>query len=177
MRRQTLNFVIDALAVLAFLTLVATGLLLRFVLPPRSGALGLGGWNRRDWGEFHFQLSLVLVGLMVVHVALHWRWVYETVRGWLRPQGGERSPLRMRALMVSGTAFVLLLAGLLAAGFWYASTNLDARAGGRGQGYRGGRGAGMVAASSVGPSDSVENRSESRQGQGNGQGRRYRGGR
>jgi hypothetical protein len=173
MRRQTLNFVIDALAILAFLTLVATGALLRFVLPPRSGALGLSGWNRHDWGDFHFQLSLVLVGLVAVHVALHWRWVYETVRGWLRPRKGERSPLRARTLVLSGTAFVLLIAGLFAAAFWLGQTNLETRGGGLGQGHRGGRGAGLVSADSTGASEADGMQSGQRREQINGQGRRH----
>jgi len=91
MRRNALNFVIDALTLLVLLAVVGTGLVLRYVLPPGGGGRGGGprlelwGLGRHDWGGVHFWLAVGLVGLLVVHVALHWKWVCGTVRRGARP--------------------------------------------------------------------------------------------
>jgi hypothetical protein len=90
MRRTTVNFIVDAIAFVDLLCLAATGVILKFVLPPGSGGghgygyrggrgpaeikelLGLG---RHDWGDVHFILSLVFIALMLLHLFLHWRWI------------------------------------------------------------------------------------------------------
>ncbi|MBN1360226.1 MAG: DUF4405 domain-containing protein [Sedimentisphaerales bacterium] len=90
MRRTTLNFIVDATAFANLLCLAATGIILRFILPPGSGGghgygyrggrgpaevralLGLG---RHDWGDVHFVLAAVFVILIAVHLFLHWRWI------------------------------------------------------------------------------------------------------
>ena len=46
MRRNKLNFLIDALALLAMLGMIATGLVIRYVLPAGSGGHGRGGGHR-----------------------------------------------------------------------------------------------------------------------------------
>lgn len=78
MKRSTLNRITDGLAFAGFVFVVATGFLLRSLLPPGSGSLhGVGtgygaaerpvtllwGLTRHDWGNVHFWLAL---GLMIV---------------------------------------------------------------------------------------------------------------
>jgi hypothetical protein len=88
MRRTTLNFVVDAISLVDLLLLAATGVILKWVLPPGTGGHGQGfrggrgehikdlwGLGRHDWGDVHFVLSLLFVFLMLVHLFLHWTWI------------------------------------------------------------------------------------------------------
>ena len=99
MRRTTLNFIVDAVALADLLLLAATGVILKWVLPPGSGGHGYGyrggrggepirtlcGMGRHDWGDVHFVLSLLFVFLMLVHLLLHWNWIKTCVKSFLRP--------------------------------------------------------------------------------------------
>jgi len=100
MKRVTTNYLVDAAAFLDLIILMATGVILKWVLPPGSGGgygrgyrggrgpedvkqlLGLG---RHDWGDIHFILSLLFVFLMLVHLILHWNWIKTCTRALLFP--------------------------------------------------------------------------------------------
>jgi hypothetical protein len=94
MKRTTWNFVLDSLSLVNLLLLAATGAVMRWVLPPGSGGghghgfrggRGLGpggeqvqqllGLGRHDWGDIHFILALVFLGLILAHLVLHWTWI------------------------------------------------------------------------------------------------------
>ena len=97
MRRTTLNFVVDLIGLTNLLLLMATGAIMRWVLPPGSSGGGAGhgygfrggrgpglggdparrllGLGRHDWGDIHFILASVFVLLIVVHLILHWAWI------------------------------------------------------------------------------------------------------
>jgi hypothetical protein len=90
MRRTTLNFLVDSLAFVDLLLLAATGVIMKWVLPPGTGggygrgfrggrppveAKDLFGLARHDWGAVHFVLALLFVLLIVVHTTLHWTWI------------------------------------------------------------------------------------------------------
>ena len=91
--RKTLITISNISAFVNFLCLMATGAIMRWVLPPRSGG-GFGhgagrgrrlldgegvktflGWDRHDWGSLHFGLAAVLVCIVVLHLVLNWSWV------------------------------------------------------------------------------------------------------
>jgi hypothetical protein len=60
--------------------MAGTGLLLAWRLPPGSrGGRGLSamGWGRHDWGEIHTIVGYVFLTFVVLHVALHWRWLWQ----------------------------------------------------------------------------------------------------
>lgn len=136
MRRDTLNFIVDVLALLAVLVLIATGALLTWVVPPGSrGGAGLSFWGlgRHDWGDIHFWVAVALVALMVLHVALHWTWVCLIVTRGLR--GGGTPPATSRNVV--GAVFLLVLAALLVGFSWYAYTHRAHTD--EGAGYHGGR--------------------------------------
>lgn len=104
MRRPTWNLLVDATAFVAFVFLVSTGVLLRFVLPPRSGH-AVWGLDRHDWGAVHFTIAAAFLAILAVHLLLHARWIVSLVRG--RPRQG--SGLRV-ALGLVGLLAVLALA-------------------------------------------------------------------
>jgi hypothetical protein len=83
------NFVIECLMFLLLSALVGLGLLMRYVLIParerwakygRNVELTLCGWDRHDWGALHFYLALILLGLLVLHIYLHWQMIVAMFR-------------------------------------------------------------------------------------------------
>ncbi|MBW8000864.1 MAG: DUF4405 domain-containing protein [Planctomycetes bacterium] len=94
MRRGTLNFVIDLVSFVDLLALIGTGFIIKYVLPPGSGGRGreltggigrghireLWSMSRHEWGSIHFYISALFVGLLIVHVVLHWKWLRDYVR-------------------------------------------------------------------------------------------------
>lgn len=81
MNKPRLNFVIDAVMFLIMMALAGIGLLMKFVLIPgrerwakygRQVELYLFGWDRHDWGAIHFYLALTLLGVLILHIILHW---------------------------------------------------------------------------------------------------------
>jgi hypothetical protein len=70
--------------------------------------------GRHDYGDIHFYLALVLVGLMLIHVWLHWSWVYATVNKLL----GTQSTSNFRSA-IYGIILLVIIAGLTIGGqFW-----------------------------------------------------------
>lgn len=156
MRRNKLNFLIDALALLAMLGMIATGLVIRYVLPAGSGGHGRGGglvlwgWDRHEWGDLHFWLAAGMAGLLIVHLVLHWEWVCSMTRRLL--PGGEAGTGRLSpaSRTIWGLATLFLIAAGLAVFTWYASSAVVARniQDGAGTGlssFEGGRGIGFRA--------------------------------
>jgi hypothetical protein len=100
MRRPTLNFIVDAAAFAAFLFLTATGVLVRYVLPPGSGHFTtLWGMDRHGWGQIHFWIAVSLLAILGLHLFLHWRWVVTVVRGRPREGSGVRLGLATIGLL------------------------------------------------------------------------------
>ncbi len=115
MNRTTLNAVVDAVAYAGIIVLATTGLMLRYQMPPGSGGLhGMGsgagagsrsvtlvwGLSRHEWGGIHYWVALVLLGVLAVHLVLHWKWIVCVLRG--KPHSD-----------VSGGRFALGIAGLV----------------------------------------------------------------
>jgi len=96
MKQSKVNFIVDALAFLFLVLLISSGLVMRFLLPPGGGdggggRLALWGMGRHAWGDGHFYLAMALMGVLALHLVLHWRWVVsvgagegrQTARLWL----------------------------------------------------------------------------------------------
>lgn len=65
------------MAILGTIT-VGTGLIMFFVVPPRSaheGAKYFLALHRHDWGMLHFAAGAVLVLLVLLHLWHHRRWI------------------------------------------------------------------------------------------------------
>jgi hypothetical protein len=116
MRKNTLNFIVDLLTLLAILAMIGTGLIMYFTLPPGSGSRGLILWGlgRHDWGDVHFWSSVALGALLVLHVALHWAWVCGTIRRLVHGPSGARGGGRSGLDNLYGVAFLIVLAGFFA---------------------------------------------------------------
>lgn len=135
MKRTTRNFITDALAFIGFVFLVATGLIMRYMLPPGSGShlgdwLGRGkegktvtllwGLDRHEWGEIHFWIAFALLVVLAVHLVFHWGWIAGIVQG----KPGQGSGPRV------GLGFVGLIAVLaLAVTPFFSPRGLETRGG------------------------------------------------
>lgn len=106
MKRNVYNIIIDSLSLLVFTSMISTGLLLKFVLPPGSGRIemltrGHGqiektidvfwGLTRHEWGEIHFYISLAFFVFLLIHLMLHWAWIKATFWGVI---GHPQTPAR-----------------------------------------------------------------------------------
>jgi hypothetical protein len=115
MSRTRWNTVVDAVAYFGSVLLASTGLMLRFQLPSGSGGLhGIGsgpgagdrpvtivwGLSRHEWGNIHYWIALFLMGVLAVHLILHWKWIVSILGKKAHPD-------------VSGARFMLGIAGLI----------------------------------------------------------------
>ncbi len=106
MNKTHLNFLIDAFSFIAFLFLVTTGVLMRYILPPGSGHyLTILGLDRHEWAGVHFWVAIVFFGLIALHLFLHWRWIAAVVTGKNRKGSGVRA-----GPGIAGLAAVLVMA-------------------------------------------------------------------
>ncbi|MHC4573776.1 MAG: DUF4405 domain-containing protein [Planctomycetota bacterium] len=94
MKRSTLNFIVDLVSFLTLLGMVFTGIIMKYILPPGTGGCGLGfrggrgeeqvrelwSMTRHEWGFIHYDLAVLFVILMVVHIVLHWNWIKNCFR-------------------------------------------------------------------------------------------------
>ena len=103
-KKAKLNFIIDAVAFAAFVLLVSTGLLMRYVLPPGSGHFALlWGMDRHEWGQIHFWIAVIMIASIILHIILHWRWIVSMI------EGRDRSGIRV-IISIVGVIIVLILA-------------------------------------------------------------------
>jgi hypothetical protein len=115
MKRGQLNALIDAVALVGFMGLTSTGLVLRFQLPPGSGGVAghgfgrgsigrpletLWGLTRHEWGDCHYWIALGLLTVLSLHLFLHWKWIIGVVRGKPNDASGARLTIGVFALAV-----------------------------------------------------------------------------
>lgn len=134
MKRNTLNFVVDGVSAVVMAGMIATGLLVRFVLPPGSGSRrSVWGLGRHEWGDVHFWIAVAVGALLVVHVALHWHWVCVTVLRLCSARSERGAGAWGRNL--GGVAFLVGLVAVFA-GFVLAANRSVKEVAGGGEGHR-----------------------------------------
>ncbi len=133
MRKNTINFIVDLITLIVMLSLISTGLIIRYILPPGSGGhaggrgLLLWGMHRHDWGDIHFWLSMTLILLLLIHLILHWSWVMGTIRCWFRKKDCESSIRQSkRAQHLYGVSFLFGLIFLVGGFFWLSQSQVQA---------------------------------------------------
>lgn len=83
--KKDLKCFIDALLFVDITSIAAIGLLMAFVIPEGRQAgtakffLGL---HRHDWGDIHLYLSLLLLGLLALHIWLNWTWITQATKSY-----------------------------------------------------------------------------------------------
>jgi hypothetical protein len=125
MKRTNLNFLVDTLGFMAFVFLIATGVLLKYLLPPGSGRQNtIWGYDRHQWGDVHFWLAVGMVAVVAIHVYLHWVWIKVVVKGKSAQATGKRITF---TLIFVAAVLVLALSPLL-------SPKVQSSSGGHGEG-------------------------------------------
>lgn len=120
MKRILDNLRVDLAAAALMVSMVATGYILRFPLPPGTNKSSmLWGLTRHQWGTVHFWISLGLLVLVVVHVCLHWQWVVVSVKRRFR---GASSP--SQSPLVSGLLTACIIAVALSLFGWAAHSSV-----------------------------------------------------
>ena len=87
-RQARINFSLDAVL---FSALIVTGVsgLVPWLILPGGGYQGgrnpfynatLYGLTRHQWTDIHLWVSLVMMGIIAIHLVLHWRWITCTAR-------------------------------------------------------------------------------------------------
>ena len=84
MDKSKVNLVIDGVMFLCVMAIAGIGLLIKYVLLPgketaavygRKVDLFLFGMDRHAWGRIHLIIAFVLLGLLTLHVVLHWNMI------------------------------------------------------------------------------------------------------
>lgn len=131
MKRNTLNLLIDLVSAIVMFGMIATGLIIRFALPPGSGRSRLlWTWGRHDWGDVHFWLAVAAGVLLLVHVALHWQWVCNMTLHFFRRAEGDRAYPGALGRNIAGAVLVVMLIGMFAGFNWIARISVQTASGG-----------------------------------------------
>jgi Domain of unknown function (DUF4405)/Planctomycete cytochrome C len=113
MNRGHLNLLIDLLAGIALLAMIATGYILRFPLPPTTNRTHeLWGLSRHEWGSVHSWASVALLAVLLIHVILHWEWIFATVRRRFTSSKAEPNQKSRAGIITLG--LLLMIGGLFA---------------------------------------------------------------
>jgi len=111
MKRSTLNFTIDGVGFAAFVFMLTSGVLMRYLLPPGSGhGRVIWGMDRHEWGDMHSLLAVVFLAVIAAHLVLHWRWILCVVRGQPSEASGARLAIGTAALVALTAVAVAPLA-------------------------------------------------------------------
>ena len=98
MSKVRMLYAVVAASFVTFLVEAVSGFVLWLVLPSGlGGGRGRGGgfsgesfiFDRHTWLDIHDWAAVVLVLLIAVHVAMHWKWIMRTTRSLFR--GSRRS--------------------------------------------------------------------------------------
>lgn len=91
MRQTEFNFWLDCVLFLTGAGLAISGFVRWLILPGNGDGHGFRGgqWSnlvpififtRATWSDIHKFLAVVFVGLVAVHIVLHWDWIVAMVR-------------------------------------------------------------------------------------------------
>jgi len=81
-KKSKANFFLNGAMFFLMSFMTSSGLLMKFILLPgsqrqvkfgRNVDFFLLGMDRHDWGTVHLVVGFVLISLLAVHIALHWR--------------------------------------------------------------------------------------------------------
>ena len=97
--KAKINFIIDALMLLAGSLLAGTGFLMKLVLIPGKDRFAVYGRNvdlfflgleRHEWGTLHLWLAFALLALLAVHIALHLSWIVAMARTMIAGRSAQK---------------------------------------------------------------------------------------
>jgi hypothetical protein len=106
MNRANQNLLINFLLLALFISLISTGVLLHYILPPGTGRwVTIWGMDRHQWGGIHFWIAVVFMLLILIHLYQHWRCIVIMIRG----KNGKESHIVARS-GIPGLVIITVLA-------------------------------------------------------------------
>ncbi len=90
-KKSSLIALIDIIAFISFIFVVSTGVLMRYVLPPKSGKFTeILSMSRHEWGDIHFYITFIFLAILSIHLILHWRFIRNVFRGRVKNTNASR---------------------------------------------------------------------------------------
>lgn len=73
------NILLNLLLLVSGLLISGTAILLEWRMPHgrHGGWVTFLGWDRHDWAELHWWLGTFITVGVVLHLALHWKWIWK----------------------------------------------------------------------------------------------------
>ncbi|MFA4835869.1 MAG: DUF4405 domain-containing protein [Dehalococcoidia bacterium] len=114
LNRPKINFILDALMFLCASAVGGTGFLIRYDLITgrerwdkyaTNVELSFWGMDRHEWGQIHLVLIFILMGLLALHIILHW----DMIPGLWRKLIGRQKVRWIIATVFIAAALLLLL--------------------------------------------------------------------
>lgn len=88
--KTVVNFCLDTFLLVAFLALIWSTVIIRYVFPvaTKSDDWLLWGLDYLAWTDIQFATLCVFAASILLHVMLHWTWVCGVVESWQRKRQG-----------------------------------------------------------------------------------------
>ena len=131
MKKSKWNLIIDAVLLLCTAAIVGIGLLMKYVLIAgyqrwevynSNVELYFWGMDRHQWGTIHLIIGLVFLGLLVLHIILHWSMIV----------GIYKCLIPNRLLRYIVMVILIAVTVILLVFSWFVSPEQIERGGGRG---------------------------------------------
>lgn len=100
MNKANLIKLIDLLSFIGLSALISTGALIKFSLPPKSGAATIWGLTRHEWGNIHFYISVFFLIIITIHLLLHLKFIKAAIIGKASREIGYRIAVGFIGLVV-----------------------------------------------------------------------------
>lgn len=87
MANAKINYAIDILLIILFLVVAISGIILFLFLPRGAGRQGTNnffGIERHVLADLHNWMGLIFTAVMLVHIVLHLRWLFEMSKCYLK---------------------------------------------------------------------------------------------
>lgn len=123
MSRASINFLVDCVLFLLFLSLFWTSILIQSFLPPPSESHGatVAGLGYDQWARISFWLTIAFAIIVGLHLILHWTWVCGFVATrWARLRG-RRVEMNESVRTVYGVIMLISVITLFLA-LWFAAS-------------------------------------------------------
>jgi hypothetical protein len=115
MKKITLNYIVDIIMFILMMALIGIGFLMKYILVTgqerwvkygRNVDETLMGLDRHGWGRIHLIIGLILVGVLILHLILHWKSI---TRFFVSTFGNRALRISFVSALISVTLLLLIL--------------------------------------------------------------------
>lgn len=119
-RNQTIiNFWLDSLLLLVFLSLVWIAVVVQFVFPPAGAASGYTLWGMAlsQWMDVQFGVLAIFCLGIVLHLMLHWSWICGVLGSrFVRRRDGKKRVMDDGQRTILGVGLMIVLLNIMGLG-------------------------------------------------------------